>query len=194
MQPTPDELKTAKHVSLKIGSRWSQVEVEDLNSHLVLWLCEHGRLVESWRTDSRGRGKIYVALKREALKYCTKETAVKIGQPLDRDNFYNVAMLERAMPFVYEAWPETTVRQDPRTGQPIDRPFQFNNALTIMADISGAYHGLPADMQEVLALRFRDGLTFEEIGDLRDIGKDGARKLIVRCLTRLSERLGGERP
>lgn len=193
IEPNADELRLARTIAFKIGSRWSQVEVEDVQSHLYLWLCEHIGTVTNWRTAERGSGKLYVSLKREALKYCTRETAAKVGQPITRDNFYNEAMLERALPFIFEAWPETTVRQNPVTGQTIDRPFDFGNALAIMADISGAFYGLPKEIQHVLELRFRDGLTLEEIGDLREIGKEGARKLVQRCIKRLCDSLAGER-
>jgi DNA-directed RNA polymerase specialized sigma24 family protein len=127
------------------------------------------------------------------LKYCSRETAAKQGTPLNRENFYNEEMLERALPFIFEAWPETTVRQNPRTGATLDKPFEFGNALAILADISGAYYGLPKDIQHVLEMRFRDGLTLEEIGDLREIGKEGARKLVQRCVKRLCDSLAGEK-
>lgn len=192
-EPTADELRLAANIARKYGARWSSVEVEDVQSVLYLWLCEHMPKVERWRAEPNGKGKLLVTLKREALKFCTRETAARQGQPLNRENFYNEAMLERALPFVFEAWPETTVRQNPTTGQALDRPFEFSNALTIMADISGAFHGLPADMKELLELRFRDGLTFDEIGELRGSSKQGAQQLIQRCIKRLCDSLAGER-
>lgn len=187
-----DELALAGKIANKIGSRWSAVENEDLQSELLLWLVEHRKIVVKWRDDPKGRGKLFVSLRREALKYCARETAARAGQPLDRGNFYSVEMLERAMPFVFEAWPETTVRQNPKTGQTLDRPVEFGNAIAIMADISGAFYGLPAEMIEVLEWRFRDGLTFEEIGDLRNMSKEGAKKLVARCLQRLCDKLSGD--
>lgn len=193
---TPDlkaeELKTAEKIAWRIGSKWSAVEIEDLQQHLYLWLIDHFKTVARYREEPKGGGKLYVALKREALKYCTRETAQAVGQPLDRGNFYNTDMLERALPFIFEAWPETQVRQNPHTGQALDRPVEYGNALAIMADISGAFYGLPKDMVEVLEWRFRDGLTLEEIGDLRAMSKIGARDLVARCLKRLADKLSGE--
>lgn len=189
----PEELKTAEKLAWRIGSRWSAVEVEDLQSHLYLWLIEHYTVVERYRAEQRGAGKLFVALRREALKFCTRETAARIGQPLDRGNFYNEEMLDRALPFIFEAWPETTVRQHPTTGAALDKPVQFGNALAIMADISGAFYGLPKDVIEVLEWRYRDGLTFDEIGDLRGITKEGARNLVTRCMKRLVDKLAGDK-
>lgn len=188
-----NELKLARDTARRIGSRWSQIEIEDLESVLVLWLFEHDKNVTRWRTEERGWGKLFVALKREALKYCTRETAAKVGQPLTRENFYNEAMLTRALPFLFEEWPQTAVRQNPHTGKPVDKPFEFNNALTIMADISGAFYGLTNDEREILEWRFRDGLTLDEIASLKNVTKEGASKMIDRCVKHLSDKLAGER-
>ena len=186
---TTEEMKTAKSVAYRIGSKWRSVEIDDVQSELYLWLVKHTAKVEAWRSDPHGKGKLYVSLKREALRYCTRESAAKSGQPTTRDQFYSEAMLERALPFMWEQWPETTVRQDPRSGKVLDRPFEFSNAIAIMADIKGAFYGLPADTQEVLSLRFRDGLNFDEIGAIRDISPQGARQLVMRSLKRLADSL-----
>ena len=186
---TTDEMKTARAVAYRIGSKWRSVEVDDVQSELYLWLVKHLPKVVSWRDDPHGKGKLYVSLKREALKYCTRESAARSGQPLTRDQFYSEKMLDKALPFMWEQWPETTVRQDPRTGKVLDRPFEFSNAIAIMADIKSAFFGLPADMQELLAFKYRDGLTNDEIGDLRDMTDEGARQAVGRALKRLSEAL-----
>lgn len=189
-QPSNDELKMVRSVAYRVGSKWRSVEVDDVQQTLSLWLVQHMPKVISWRElGDGGRAKLYVSLKREALRYCTRESAARSGQPVTRDNFYNEAMLERALPFMWEQWPETTVRQDPRTGVPIERAFSFSNAITIMADIKTAFYGLPGDAQGVLEERFRDGLTLEEVGELHNIGKEGARKLIQRHLKRMADSL-----
>lgn len=188
-QPTEDELKSARSIAYKIGSKWASVEVEDVQSQLYLWLVKHPHKLEEWRSHEFGRGKLYVALKNEALKYCAKETAARSGQPLQRQGFYNVDMLHRALPFVFEAWPETTVRQDPKTGRIIDRPFAFNNAITIMADIKNAFNKLPAEGKEIIELYFADGLTYAEIGKAKGVTKEGARQMVARYVKRISDLL-----
>lgn len=192
LELTKAELDAAKHTAWRIGSKWAAVESEDLQSHLTLWMLKHYPKLEKWRDETRGKGALYVSLKHEALRYCTRETAARNGQPLDRNHFYNVEMLERAMPFVFEAWPETTVRQDPITGRVLDRPVNSGNAIAIMADISGAFYGLPKDMIEVLELRFRDGLTYEELSELKNVTNEGARHIVHRALKRLSDSLSGD--
>lgn len=187
--PTTEEMKSARAIAYKVGSKWASVDVDDVQSELYLWLVKHPAKLDEWRVDPHGRGKLFVALKNQALKYCTKETAARSGQPLKREGFYNEEMLFRALPFIFEAWPETTVRQDPKTGRVLDRPFEFSNAMTIMADIKSAYNGLPADSQNIIEMYFADGLTYAEIGAVRGVTKEGARQMVARCVKRISETL-----
>lgn len=192
VEVTDDELKTAAQVGWKVGKNWRSVEVEDLQSHLYLWLVEHPTQIERWRTEEFGKGKLIVALKREAMKYCAKETSIRTGQPLTRDNFYNEDMLTRALPFLFENWPETTVRQNPQNGRALDRPFEFSNALAIMADLSGAFGRLEHKDQQIIEWRFRDRLTLEDIGKRRHITKEGARQTVQRVIRRISDDLSGD--
>lgn len=193
LQVNSHELEIADKVAQRIGSRWSAVEVEDLNSFLYLWLVEHNEAVKRWRDEPMGNGKLYVALRREAAKYCAAEQAARVGRPINADNFYTPKLLERALPYLFEDVPQSTIRIDPRTGKPQEGGQEYDQAVTIMADIRGAYYGLNKEVQETLALRFRDGLTYEEIGELRSLTKDGALKQVQRALERLSNALSGQR-
>lgn len=193
MDLQPHELALADKVAARIGSRWSAVEVEDLNSFLYLWLVENYKTVLRWRAEPEGQGKLYVTLKREAAKYCAKEQAASVGRPIHADNFYTVDLLNRALPFVFEDTPQTVAVINPVTGEPQHAGYEFNNAVAILADIRGAFYGLNPDIRYTLELRYRDGLTFEEIGELKGLTKDGAAKQVQRALERLSNSLSGQR-
>lgn len=190
----PNELRLAEKVANRIGSRWSGVEVDDLTSHLYLWLVTNVKIVERWRGEEGGEGKLYVSLRREAAKYSAKEQAARIGRPIQAGNYYNPDLVERALPFIFEDIPQTTVAVNPVTGQSAGVPAEFDTALTLLADIKGAFYGLNREVKQVLEWRFRDGLNFEEIGELRQITKDGARKQVQRAVSRLVDALAGERP
>ena len=69
----------------------------------------------------------------------------------------------------------------------------FGNAVAIMADIRGAFYSLNREIREVLELRFRDGLTYDEIGELAGISKVGAKKRVDRAIERLHDALSGDR-
>lgn len=186
----PSELRTAERVAQRVGGKWSAVEVDDLTSHLYLWLVQNNKNVERWRNEDQGEGKLYVALRREAAKYSAKEQAQRVGRPITNGNFYTPDMLARALPFMFEETPQTMVAENPVTGVPATIPSEFGNAVAIFADIRGAFYGLNPDVRATLRLRFRDGLSFEEIGEIKGITKDGAKKQVDRGLQRLADALG----
>jgi DNA-directed RNA polymerase specialized sigma24 family protein len=184
------ELKLAERVAARIGGRWKGVDVDDVTGHLYLWLVENETTVVRWRSEAGGEGKLFVSLRREAAKFCAKEQAARLNRPLTAAAAYPVDVLERAMPFVFEDWPVTQVHVNPVTEEPLADPGESGLALAILADVSGAYYGLPAEQRDVLAWRFRDGLTYDEIGELSGMTKDGAKKRVGRALSRLSDALG----
>lgn len=187
------ELKLASKVAWRIGSRWSAVEIDDLQQHLYLWMHENQRHLDRWREQPGDNGALYVSLRREAAKFCAKEQAARVGRPIAEDNFYKPDLVERALPFIFEDIPQTTVAVNPVTGAP-NQLVEHDLALTILTDIRQAYWGLNPEVQTVLAWRFRDGLTFEEIGELKNITKDGGKKSVDRGVARLVDALAGERP
>lgn len=193
-QLSASELRTAERVARRLGSKWSAVEVDDLTSHLYLWLVSHRAVVARWRDDSQGEGKLYVSLRREAARYCAKEQAMRVGRPISvNDSFYSAERVSRALPFIFEDTPETVVNINPVTGAPQHVPAETGVAMTILADIRGVFYGLNSELQEVLGWRFRDGLSYEEIGELRNITKDGAKKQCDRAVQRLVDSLSGEK-
>jgi RNA polymerase sigma factor (sigma-70 family) len=187
------EVALARRVARKIGSRWSAVEVEDLEQDLVLWLFENTDHVERYRTEEGGESKLYVALKRRASKLCAREQTVRSGAPLDVNSTYSIAQLERAMPFVFEDVPQSVSFENPVTGEASTSGFSgdYGVALAVMTDIRGAFQDLPSEMKLVLQLRFRDGMTYQEIGDLSGMTLNGAKKRVRRALSRMQEILDG---
>lgn len=188
------EMHLAAKVAWRVGSKWSEVEIDDLQQHLYLWMCENTRNLKRWRDQPGNNGALYVSLRREAAKFCAREQAARVGRPLGVDNYYKPDMVERALPFIFEDIPQTTVRTNPLTGEPVGVSTEHDLALTILTDIKQAYWGLNPEVQQVLAWRFRDGLTFEEIGELKGITKDGGKKAVDRGLVRLVDALSGDRP
>lgn len=187
------EFRLAAKVAWRIGSKWSAVEIDDLQQHLYLWMCENVRNLERWRTQPGDNGALYVSLRREAARFCAREQAAAVGRPIGADNFYKPDLVERALPFIFEDIPQTSVAENPLTGQASNVPTEFDNALIILTDIKQTYYGLNPEIQQTLAWRFRDGLTYEEIGELRGISKDGGAKAVQRAVQRLVDALAGER-
>lgn len=194
VQLSPDELRLAERVGNRLASKWSAVESDDLISHLYLWLVTNRAVVARWRDDPHGEGKLYVSLRREAAKFCAKEQAVRVGRPITaNDSFYNFDRVSRALPFIFEDSPSTTVAVNPVTGAPSSLPNESGLAMTILADVRGVFYGLSREQQEVLTWYYRDGLAYEEIGELRNITKDGAKKQCDRAVQRIVSALSGDK-
>ena len=147
------------------------IDQDDVISHLYLWIVNNETAVKRYRIEEGGEAKLFVTLRREATKFCASEQQHMIGQPVRSENFYNVEMLDRALPFLFEDAPVTTARENPQTGQTnvSGSPQDWGNAITILADIRGAFYGLNPQIRGVLELRYRDGLTLEEIGELQGL-------------------------
>jgi len=186
-----DEINLAGKVAHRVGSKWSAVEIDDLTSHLYLWMATNTKALQRWRDEVGGQGKLYVSLRRIAGDYCAREQAHANNQPLDTGSIYTPDMLDKALPFIFEEWPQTMALVNPVTGQAVtsSNPQDHGNAVAILADITGAYHGLPKDDKRVLSYRYEQPLTFAEIGELEGITKDGAKKRVNRALTRLAQAL-----
>jgi RNA polymerase sigma factor (sigma-70 family) len=182
------ELVLAKKVAYKTAQKWNRIEGEDLASELTLWLFENAEQVERYRDEDGGEGKLFVALRREASKYCARETRERTGQPLDYHSEYTLLQVERALPFVFEDMPSQAVHVNPYTGEALS-PVGDGTAQAVMADMKGAYADLPREVQLVLALRFRDGLTEAQIGELTGMSQQAAHKRIKRAVARMRDGL-----
>ena len=181
------ELTLARKVAYRVASKWSMVDVEDLASELILWLFEHEETVERFRLEEFGEPKLFVALRRTASKYCVKEQESRTGSPLFDDDPYTVGQVERALPFIFEEIPQTVVH-DFAVGL---HPGSHGMALAIITDLRGAFQDMPEQVRETLTLRFRDGLTFTDMGRLTGISGEAAKKRVTRGVRRLRDRLSG---
>jgi DNA-directed RNA polymerase specialized sigma24 family protein len=181
--PTAEEIELAQNVARRIASKWKQVETEDVQQHLVLWLYENTTALARWRTEEGGQGKLYVSLRREASKYCAKETEETIGVSIDADNIYTVETVAAALPFMWEL---TESAKSSTLG---------SDATAILADISSAFYGRSKDDQQALTMRYRDGHTYDQIAEYFELGsKMAAHRMVDRALKYLVAALAGEAP
>lgn len=181
------ELTLARKVAYRVASKWSMVDVEDLASELILWLFEHEATVARYRFEEFGEPKLFVALRRTASKYCVKEQESRTGAPLFDDDPYTIGQVERGLPFIFEDIPQTVLPEfggESYKGSP-------GMALVILTDLRGAFQDMPEQVRETLTLRFRDGLTFADMGRLTGISGEAAKKRVTRAVRRLRDRLSG---
>lgn len=177
----PEEMALASKVASYFSSRWKLVEREDLESHLFLWLVENVSHLENWRKEE-GDGKLYVSLRREASKYCAKETKHKANtDDLNNGNFYNIDIVYKALPYIFEY---DTISSEMKNE---DSGLGYN----IMADILNAYNGLNKENKDVLELRYHFGFSFEEIAESYGLTEKAAEKRVERAANKLLSSLYG---
>lgn len=192
MHVKPSELELAERIAKKVGSKWSAVEVEDLTSHLYLWLLERESTLQRYRQEPGGEGKLYVSLYRAATKYCVAEQEQANGGPLDADS-YKVEVIVNALPYIFDQsnWAQTTVAVHPRSGSVVSRSHDSDTLLEILTDIKRCFSKLNKDQQDILAMRYRDDLHLGEIADILGITKMTARNRIARAVRSLQIKLNG---
>jgi hypothetical protein len=188
---TPEEFDLARRVAFRVAGKWPMVEMDDAQSELYLWLVEHSSDVIRYRTEPGGEAKLFVALRRECGKYCAKETQARTGTPLDASLSYSKQQIERVLPFVFEDLPQQSVITHPVTGAAVHaQSGTSGEALAIVLDVRTAFLDLPAEVRLVLSMRFRDELTFKEIGTLTGLSDAGAKKRVDRGVARIQSVLG----
>lgn len=191
MTITEGELTLAAKLATKTARRWSAVEVEDLRQELYVWLYENAEKVARYRSAEGGEGMLFTALRRVANRYCVREQEARNGAPLDAGAEYTVEQIERALPFIFEGAPTGAVAVNPLTGEALESRGDYGLALAVLIDLGGAFRDMPEAVREVLALRYRDGMTHAEIAALAGLTEEGARQRVRRAVRRLRDRLCG---
>lgn len=187
------EIELAKRIARWTGNKWSLVEVEDLQSELVLWLFENEDTVVRYRDDDEGAFKLSTALRKHALKYCAKEQSQRSGAPLDHDAKYSIAQIKRAMPFVFEDLSiESYAHEHPQTGEPIGvSSHEYGLALAVLLDMKICFSAMPQEVKEILTLQFRDGLSYREISDLTGVTRRTAIRRAQSAVGQMRDQLCG---
>lgn len=83
-----------------------------------------------------------------------------------------------------EVFPENLVSRNGNT------PHRRIEADESQRRLLGEISSLPAEQQEVIRLRVRESLTFEEVGERMNRTAEAARKLYARAALKLQQRLG----
>lgn len=80
---TERETFLIKRTAYNMARNWRLVERDDLAQELFLFALTHPEMVVRYR-DGR-EGALVVALKRQAHRYATRETAARIGKEVSDD-------------------------------------------------------------------------------------------------------------
>lgn len=193
MSVETEEIELARKIAGWVGNKWSLVEVEDLQSELVLWLFENEITVNRYRADPEGYMKLNTALRKHALKYCAKEQSARSGALLDHDAKYSIAQVKRALPYVFEDINvESYAHENPHTGEPVGVSSSgYGLALAVLLDMRICFEAMPKDVKEILTLQYRDGLSYREISELTGVARRTAIRQSQRAVSKLRDQLCG---
>ena len=187
---TDKELDIARAVGYRVAQSWQPMEIEDVQSSLVLWLFEHEGVVERYRDSEDGEKKLVFSLRREATRFCYKEKNARTGGTVGVELSYNLSQLQRALPFIFEDVPQTVAFEFDAGRSTYSG--SHGSAVDVLVDIRSAFKTLPARMVEVLTLRYRDGLSYLDIGNLIGLSDRGAKNRVTKAVRTLHETLSGQ--
>lgn len=191
---TLEDVDLAKRVARRVASQWSLVELEDLTSELTVWLYENNEVVSRYRKEPEGEGKLFVALRRFATKYCAVEQATRQGAPLDFSAKYSIASIERALKVLFDEFPTSLGSVvHPQSGHALSQwDPEIETARAVLMDTRSAFERLIEVEQVLVIARFQLDMTYRELAEMDGSTPTGVRKKLRRALRRMQQFMEGE--
>lgn len=195
LQPvTQAEANVARNLARRMAGKWSLVDVEDLESVLLLWLYENASTVAKYRQEPDGTVKLITALRRKAQAYCTAEQQERSGTPLDFNAKYSLQQIERSLVAMFNLNTQNGIRVNPLTDQPVDvwDP-SLDDARAAVLDVKLAFQKLDANSQGILIWKYEAENTYRDIAMFLGMSAPGARKKVRKILREIQIILDGNR-
>lgn len=172
------------------------VEREDLAQEMRVWIFRHPAKLAEWEESEEGAEKpLARTLRNEALDLCQRWKADYLGYSVNDLHYYSRKELQKVLlPALFdrEAWTEPPVSED--SGRSGTAPGEGGNWVSLLADVSRAFDGLPKRDQDLLRMFHQDQMTNVLVADMLGISQQAASKKHHQALGRLVRQLGGERP
>ncbi len=194
MELTPNEYRLANLIATRTSQRWRSVELDEIKSTLYLWLMENFATVERYRIEEAGEAKLFTAMQREANKFSAAEQQIKVGRGLRDDNEYSLEQVMRLLPYMFQDWPQSVVKENPVTNQTYAtaNPEKYGNALAMLLDVKTQFERLSKGPQNMIRMRYELELTLKEMSDLLEISEMAVKKRLDRALKYLVDALAGK--
>jgi RNA polymerase sigma factor (sigma-70 family) len=175
------------------------VDVNDVASELWLYLFRRWEwvleLIEE-RGAKRAAGKLKMRLTDVARGFCVDEHNKRYGIARDDLAWYTTGqvadLLNAALDL--DQWVKGSPEKRGAERSAPSRPSEHGTRMAMLADVAHAYSKLSDDDQEILHLRYVDGLDNPSSGRALDISTEAAEKRTERALRRLVDKLGGNPP
>lgn len=196
MSLTDKELHTASNAARYVTRiNKGYVDMADVLSEITIYLYEHMDKVERWREEGKSVA-LYYACRRAGLRYADRERRARTGAKRGDFTWYSLSVIELLLPHIYsyDTWVSPPVTTDEPVRRRPGKPSETGDRLAMLVDIKDAVSQLSPNDQELLALRFRDGADYRDVGLALGLTEDGARRRMKRVLERVRDRLGGPPP
>ena len=183
------------------GKHARYVERADLSQYLWTKVLDPAYLgkIAGWYEEDKDpkwiARKVALRLRDWAKGYCLSEQARIAGFSRHDLTFYNTGLLRELLPAALDVNQWVHPGQDEREKvKTTTRPDEGGNRVATLADVASGVAALRLEDQRLLHLRYRDALTYAQIGGLLDVESDTAKHQCDRALKKLLEKLGGEAP
>lgn len=188
-------LKMARSVAKRVAKSHRQIIPEDeLVSVNYEWIAGNKRDVLDWSADPDMKNLLYTVMLRNCQQYVLNERTRSSGSVSDQ-YFYHLAVLETLLPDVWdvESW-ATGSGSDEQEIRHKSIPSEGGSRMAMLADMSAALRTLSTDEERALQLRYRHGLTLQEIADKDQVSPEAVRKRVVKATVKIIDYLGGDAP
>ncbi len=189
---TEAETNIARNLARRLAGKWSLVDVEDLESVLLLWLYANHAVVEKYRGQVDGTIKLVTALNRKAHSFCVAEQQERSGYVLDYNSRYSLTQIERSLVAMFNLTGSSAIKVNPVTGEPVDAyDSSLDDARAAVLDVKLAFEKLDSESQMILIWKFEQEFTYRDLALLLGMSAPGARKKLRKVLRELQAILDG---
>ena len=188
-------LKMARAVAKRVAKSHRQIIPEDeLTSVNFEWIASNRKDVLDWSADPDMKNLLYTVMLRNCQQYVLNERTRSSGSVSDQ-YFYHLAVLETLLPDVWdvESWAAGS-GSDEQEIRHKSIPSEGGSRMAMLADMAAALRTLSTDEERALQLRYRHGLTLQEIADKDNVSPEAVRKRVVKATVKIIDYVGGDSP
>ena len=184
-------------VAYEFSRKYRMVETDDLRQELWVWFLTHPNKVKYWHKEynSKESTKLVARSLRNAAKdYCQKVKAKSSGYRVEDNYYYDKNMLESLLPAVLTGDKEAPSINDLSMSNVKKVASEGNNWPALCSDIEKAISKLAKEQQDIIHLRYANGLELGAIASELSISQDAVRMRVNRALKNMLNYLGGNYP
>lgn len=172
--------------------RPAKIEAGDIAGELWLWIAKHPEKVEGWLAEENGHRPILTTLGHEALRYCQKEKAARLGYKVDDLSYWSTGEVKALLGSMYD--PDAWLSAPQSEGRSTKAAHEGGNWIATLADLARAVANLSPEQRELLEHVHRDDLPVAETAERLEKTGSAVYHSLDAIYKKLVVGLGGHRP